>query len=469
MDAELKKPKMSILKKTLIYMFSVLFILILLIISSVFTLEQSLIFQTVSFVFYCAFIALWIIIGVFFLKKSKIKGQDKRDQLYLLLSSFFLMISVLYIFHVIFIFLTPLGIEWFQSEFFEIVELVLWFSGAVLCFLIAFWFYFQYKNLEFLSKPLFFGVSVFWITFGLARLFENIRRYFIGTYNDVLNAWIAGNQITGVNFWLRFLYYLITWIGIAVMYWQLEKYVFINNKYFLTYCSIIEGTVSIINYFWFNLVTFWICVYLYFVAAYFASFFFVNLARKTPSGPIRNGCLLISLGQTLFAFSVMIDLPETGFFLYSLGINSPEILIRFTSPITLISGAIFFILGFKTVYLIKPTQDREHELEETKIQFGTLKTSLIDPLTKSRPDKISKEEVTYFKEQKICLVCKGKVAGFNVFICSGCDVLYCKRCARELSKLENACWACNRAIDPSKPVKLIKKEDGEIKSIDIHK
>lgn len=78
-----------------------------------------------------------------------------------------------------------------------------------------------------------------------------------------------------------------------------------------------------------------------------------------------------------------------------------------------------------------------------------------------RPDQITEEEVSISKEKKICLVCKGKVEKFNIFICSKCDTFYCENCARTLSGLENACWVCNSPFDESIPSKPFKME-GEI-------
>ena len=75
--------------------------------------------------------------------------------------------------------------------------------------------------------------------------------------------------------------------------------------------------------------------------------------------------------------------------------------------------------------------------------------------------KITDEEVTYYKEQEICLVCKGRVDRFN-YVCPDCRALYCNTCAIALIDLENACWVCNTAIDESKPVKLYKEEDLEV-------
>jgi predicted amidophosphoribosyltransferase len=50
-------------------------------------------------------------------------------------------------------------------------------------------------------------------------------------------------------------------------------------------------------------------------------------------------------------------------------------------------------------------------------------------------------------------VCKGQLSGYNIFICSSCDTLYCQNCARALEDLENECWVCNEPINKSKPAK----------------
>ena len=62
------------------------------------------------------------------------------------------------------------------------------------------------------------------------------------------------------------------------------------------------------------------------------------------------------------------------------------------------------------------------------------------------------------KEKKICVVCKGKAIGFNIYICSNCETVYCQKCVRTLSNLENTCWACNVPLDPSKPTKPYREE-----------
>ena len=75
---------------------------------------------------------------------------------------------------------------------------------------------------------------------------------------------------------------------------------------------------------------------------------------------------------------------------------------------------------------------------------------------------VTAKEVTVYREKKICLVCRGKVGGFNNYICTKCDALYCEKCARALTRLENACWACNEAIDKSQPVRKFESEQEAI-------
>lgn len=96
----------------------------------------------------------------------------------------------------------------------------------------------------------------------------------------------------------------------------------------------------------------------------------------------------------------------------------------------------------------------------TEINPEVKKKQKVDLSIFNRPPRITEAEISIHKERKICLVCKGKLAGFNLaFICRKCDSLYCENCARSLSDLENACWVCDASFDESKPVKPFKKEE----------
>ena len=120
--------------------------------------------------------------------------------------------------------------------------------------------------------------------------------------------------------------------------------------------------------------------------------------------------------------------------------------------IALISSVPFWYLGLREEPEKRAKKEKKPELKVEDSLFR---------LTK-RPSQITEEEVTYYREQKICLVCKTTVGGFNNYICTKCDALYCENCARALSDLENACWACNEPIDkikPSKPFKMVEKPE----------
>jgi hypothetical protein len=107
--------------------------------------------------------------------------------------------------------------------------------------------------------------------------------------------------------------------------------------------------------------------------------------------------------------------------------------------------------------LIKNDLKSKDESKEKMAEFDEFMQ-----LLKTKPESISEEEVIFHREKKICLVCKGKVGGFNTFICTKCDALYCQNCATHLSDLENQCWVCDTPLDKSKPSRPYPKEKEEI-------
>ena len=80
--------------------------------------------------------------------------------------------------------------------------------------------------------------------------------------------------------------------------------------------------------------------------------------------------------------------------------------------------------------------------------------------------KLPKKRSQFPKKKKICLVCKGKVKRFS-FICAKCDAFYCENCAKAIISMENACWACNKQLDKTKPYKPFKKQ--KIKEVNLSK
>jgi hypothetical protein len=86
----------------------------------------------------------------------------------------------------------------------------------------------------------------------------------------------------------------------------------------------------------------------------------------------------------------------------------------------------------------------------------------------TRPGELTEEQITFYKEQKICLVCKSKILRLN-YVCPECDALYCGKCSDVLSNLENACWVCETAFDETKPIHLDEEEEEYLVETETHK
>jgi tetratricopeptide (TPR) repeat protein len=98
------------------------------------------------------------------------------------------------------------------------------------------------------------------------------------------------------------------------------------------------------------------------------------------------------------------------------------------------------------------------ELEERNIDLFEERTLYIE--------RVAEKEVVVYKDSKICLVCKGNVGGFDIYVCPECNSIYCKDCAQAIIKIENICWTCEKFIDESKPVKLHEFDHEELKISD---
>lgn len=138
----------------------------------------------------------------------------------------------------------------------------------------------------------------------------------------------------------------------------------------------------------------------------------------------------------------------------------------FTESIVLVLVRLGAMSSFLFIYLglreepekaIKEKPKKEIKVEDSLFRIA------------QRPAQITEEEVTYYREKKICMICKGKVSGFNIFLCPNCETIYHEECARALSNAENACWVCNGPIDNSKPSKPFKIESTDKELIKIEK
>lgn len=159
------------------------------------------------------------------------------------------------------------------------------------------------------------------------------------------------------------------------------------------------------------------------------------------TGVVRKKYQFLSIGFFIFISCATLDV------FFSQG------LFVFIVRIVIISSVPFWYLGLREEPEKKISAEKEVKIKDSLFR-----------ITK-RPDHITEEEVTFHRERKICLVCKGNVSGIN-YICPRCDALYCIKCSEELSDLENMCWVCNEPFDDSKPIKPFRREEkGEAQKI----
>lgn len=154
------------------------------------------------------------------------------------------------------------------------------------------------------------------------------------------------------------------------------------------------------------------------------------------------GILIICYGIIVYSYLTIVSQPT----------YYPSI---FTEIINLIA------VNLATIFLILLSFRSKMKVVDTKEIQGD---GVVFLEAIARRQTLTEEEVSVSKEKKICLVCKGKLSGFNLFLCSDCETFYCDNCAQKLSKLENQCWVCNTPFIESKPSKALETIESSIKT-----
>lgn len=174
----------------------------------------------------------------------------------------------------------------------------------------------------------------------------------------------------------------------------------------------------------------------------FCGFGYLTKGIKS-TGIIRKKFLLLSIGYLIYT-----GIPIFAVLLSRLGISVSVAPYR----IGLISSFLFFYYGLREAPV---TKEKEPVIKEIKVEDSLFRLY-------ERPLQISEEEVMYFRDRKICLVCKGNVIRVS-YICPKCNALYCIKCSEELSDQENMCWVCNDPFDESKPTRPYKINKQDVK------
>ncbi len=191
---------------------------------------------------------------------------------------------------------------------------------------------------------------------------------------------------------------------------------------------------------------------------YGSPLFILNIIYWLSALPIGFGYLFKSFQSEGIIKNKFQFLSIATFLLIAVGVNNNVIPLSIFTSIFLVGG---MVVAFWFFYLALREETEEPKRLRPRKEVKVKSDLFI--LSKYKKEDITEEEVSLSKEKKVCLVCKGKVLGFNNFICYKCEIFYCKKCAQALIDLENACWVCNEPFDDSKPSKPYRDEKIDVK------
>lgn len=286
-----------------------------------------------------------------------------------------------------------------------------------------------------------YAFATFWFNIALARTFFYISDYILeGTYTGDLSIIIETFGV--VNYVLLYFYlYFFIYIFINIVCLSIMFILFsIKSKQeFQTISSVmtIGFTVFLIGWAFETI----IIKDLNIIYSAIPSIFIIAgaLIALSPliinldffSRRLANGIVLISITIIFLflGFTFFTNLPLTIFILIIIVISG------------IVLGLVIVYIIFNLMKRLRTRVPQEREEKESLKNFLTIFT---------KPQTITEEEIELYRKEKICIVCKSKISRFN-YVCPECDVLYCLRCSKALSNLENACWVCETPFDEVKP------------------
>jgi len=344
------------------------------------------------------------------------------------------------------------------------------------------------------EKSLMFGFGLLFIGNSITRLFYFISDFFIiGFYDNDTHIFYGNFNIVSAPYsTLIELGYITSFAGFGFFFYMLDR-VIKKTKSLLSFLNILFIVSIFVIPPDFKRTTIYIFV---FVNAIFSLLYFLWLA-KISNAEFQAVSILILIGFILYIIGTILDttvikrlalfsptMPALFLIVGTIVAISPLLINpKFLAKSTLnwIIFASFIGVGIIALLMFALTLDIENMMYSyvwIVISIGvaflifviyqiikTLKPpEFIEKIDKMderkeilqtfiKPNKITEEEITFHKEQKICLVCKTKVSR-RLYLCPSCDALYCIKCSAALSDLENHCWVCEAAIDETKPVFL---------------
>jgi hypothetical protein len=329
-----------------------------------------------------------------------------------------------------------------------------------------------------------FGFSFTFFSLAVARICEYFSSFFIpGNYSGHS---YYGNFTNQSNIYEILVHsgYISVSVGFSLFFFTFEKATR-RNKYIMTFLSLIFLIIVIMvkNFFWIATGIAILSLFILFVLYSKRS----KRDFQTISAHTLIGTILIWLGYFLeivmvkelriisptfpalfFVLGTLIAISK-GIIEQALNAVSSLVIITVIYIIFVYKIPLFFLIyiligvslyAFMLIYAISREiyllQSHKIEILTEDITSAHKLQDFMKHITQIKPKKLTEEEITFYREQKICLVCKGKTSRLT-YICPTCEALYCVNCSTALSNLENACWVCDTPFDESKPVKIPKK------------
>lgn len=225
-----------------------------------------------------------------------------------------------------------------------ILEPILWFFTSGIFLILGTFFLYKLIKSEKAARSFFAGIMIFLYGWGIARIAETIRRYYVGYYYDIVDN---NFHIFDLDLILRLFYIIFSYTSIACLYYTLENKIFDRRSYFiLTISTIFQIIVSTLVYFNISSIFLYLTIILFFVIGLFpiVLFFYFGMIRFVDK---RNPWFLLSFGLLLFVAGVALDNPEG----YDLVKNLlPSLIIHYGTPILVIIGMLIISAALIYIY-----------------------------------------------------------------------------------------------------------------------
>lgn len=335
------------------------------------------------------------------------------------------------------------------------------------------------------EKLLTLGFSFIFIGLALSRLMIYISSFSIeGSY--INNDHIFYGNYSSENFLflaLNDIGYAIWWIFI-ILYYLFFEMATRRNIYAMTILNVIFLIITIFNSSFFLLLSA--------IDLVITFYFFVRWSRKSSfevqadTSMVLMGVILFWLGffveiigvrqenliissfpAFLFIFGALMQLSNpiikqvlfinSTLFMVVILISFSYLSLNQTHFSVFLLGSVLYMLimtysGSKAVMGLKAVDLKDFKKGEEEIDDGW---DILRMMGKIKKGSLTEAEITLYKEQRICLVCKGRKSGF-IYVCPKCEAYYCQKCAGYVIRLDNVCWACESQLDISKPQKKAK-------------